>query len=166
MPEGEGAASETGATGTEGEGQQQQTTGQTPEQLQAEVDKWKALSRKNEGEAKANRDAAGKLAALEEAQKTEQQKLEDRATKAEQELASATLNSTRLHVALTKGLPAELAVRLQGNTEEEMSADADSLMALMKSSGGTVDMGQGARGSGAPPDDMNARLRAAAGRTA
>lgn len=139
---------------------------QTPEQLKAEVDKWKALSRKNEGEAKANRDAAAKLAQLEESQKTEAQKLEDRAKAAETALASATLNSTRLHVALTKGLPPELAVRLQGATEAEMEADADSLLALVKGAGGNVDMGQGARGNGAPPDDMNARLRAAAGRTA
>lgn len=139
----------------------------TVEQLQADADKWKALSQKHEKDAKANREAATKLSALEESQKTEQQKLEDRATKAEQELASATLNSTRLHVALTKGLPPELAVRLQGSTEAEMEADADSLLALVKANGGrTVDMGQGARGSGAPPDDMNARLRAAAGRTA
>lgn len=160
MPEGEGAASETGtATGNEGEGQQQ-STGQSSEQLQAEVDKWKALSRKNEGEAKANRDAAAKLAQLEESQKTEAQKLEDRAKTAETALASATLNSTRLHVALTKGLPPELAVRLQGATEAEMEADADSLLALVKSSGGTVDMGQGARGSGAPAADMNSLLRA------
>lgn len=142
-------------------------TSQTPEQLQAEVDKWKALSRKNEGEAKTNRDAAAKLATLEESQKTEAQKLEDRAKTAETALASATLNSTRLHVALTKGLPPELAVRLQGSTEAEMEADADSLLALVKGAGGgSVDMGQGARGNGAPPDDMNARLRAAAGRTA
>lgn len=137
----------------------------TPEQFQAEVEKWKALSRKNESAAKANAGAAKRLSDLEEAQKTEQQKLEDRATKAEKDLATQQLQSTRLHVALTKQLPAELAVRLQGETEEELAADADKLLELISAKGGgTVDLGQGARGNGAPSNDMNSVLRAAAGR--
>lgn len=165
MPEGEGAASETGSTGT---GEEQQAMGLTLEQSQAETDKWKALSRKNEAEAKTNREAAAELATLKESQKSEQQKLEDRATKAEKELASQQVASTRLHVALTKKLPAELAVRLQGDTEEEMAADADKLLELMGSTNGagSVDLGQGARGSAGQGDDMNAALRRAAGRTA
>lgn len=161
MPEGEENAPGMGA---EGEQQEQQQSSPSVEELLAENQKLKAVNRKVEGDNKKN---AERISAFEESQKTEQQKLEDRATKAEQELASATLNSTRLHVALTKGLPPELAARLQGNTEAEMEADAESLLALVKANGGgSVDMGQGARGNGAPPDDMNARLRAAAGRTA
>lgn len=151
--------------------QQQEPPGAelTPEQLKAEVDKWKAMARKHEGSAKSNADAAKRLADLEESQKTEQQKLEDRAIKAEKELAAQTLSSTRLHVALTKQLPAELAVRLQGDTEEEMAADADKLLELMKPAGGATrpDLGQGARGGGSPAGagDMNTLIRQAAGRS-
>src|SRR5690554_115189 len=58
----------------------------------------------------------------------------------EQELSQATSKVgeleptvTRLQVALAKGLPAELAERLRGSTEEELSADADQLLALIPS---------------------------------
>ena len=39
--------------------------------------------------------------------------------------------NARLKVALDKGLPKDLVPRLVGNTEEELAADADSLLALI-----------------------------------
>jgi hypothetical protein len=54
----------------------------------AEVEKWKALSKKNEARAKENAAAAKRLAELEEAGKTEAQKAADRITKAEAEVAA------------------------------------------------------------------------------
>lgn len=60
---------------------------ETVETLTAEVAKWKALSRKNEDQAKANADAAKRLADLEESGKSEAQKAADRVTKAEAEVA-------------------------------------------------------------------------------
>lgn len=165
MPEGEGNAAGTGAEtsemGAEGEQSGQQQSAPTLEELLSENQKLKAVNRKVEGDNKKNLE---RITSFEESQKSEQQKLEDRATKAEKELAAQQLNSTRLHVALTKKLPAELAVRLQGETEEELSADADALLELMKISPSSVDLGQGARGNGAPPNDMNSLLRQAAGR--
>jgi hypothetical protein len=54
----------------------------------AEVEKWKALSKKNEARAKENAAAAVRLAELEEAGKTEAQKAADRIAKAEAEVAA------------------------------------------------------------------------------
>lgn len=105
-----------------------------PKDWQAEAEKWKHFAREHEQKAKANADAAAKLAEIEAANKSEAERLadaqkaaEERATKAEAELA-------RLRVATSKGLPAELAARLVGATEEELAEDADRLLALVKPS--------------------------------
>lgn len=58
--------------------------------LEAEVAKWKALARKHEGNSKANADAAKKLAAIEDAQKTESEKLAAAKDAAEAKAAAAT----------------------------------------------------------------------------
>jgi hypothetical protein len=94
----------------------------------ADTTDWKAESRKWERQAKSNVEAAQKLAALEESQKTEQQKLADRAAAAEQRAAAAELRVLRAEVASAKGIPAPLAQRLQGSTREELDADADALL--------------------------------------
>lgn len=44
---------------------------------------------------------------------------------------AAALEALRLKVALEKGIPANLAARLQGNDYDELSADADSLSELV-----------------------------------
>lgn len=56
--------------------------------LAAEVEKWKALSKKNETRAKENSAAAKRLAEIEEAGKTEAQKAADAKAKAEAEVAA------------------------------------------------------------------------------
>ncbi len=89
---------------------------------------WKAEARKWEGRAKENSTAATKLAEIEEAQKTEQQKLEDRASKAEKLAADNASDALRARVALEKGLTAAQEKRLVGATREELLADADQLL--------------------------------------
>jgi hypothetical protein len=116
---------------------------------QEQIDKWKALARKHEGSAKTNADAARRLAELEESQKTEQQKLADRADKAEREAATARTETLRFRVAAAKGVPAEL---LAGSTEEELTASADRAIEWRGSNTGTAtaarpDLKQGARGA-------------------
>jgi hypothetical protein len=108
--------------------------GDTPtlEELIAERDKWKHFAREHESKAKANEGAAQKLAEIEEANKTEAQKLADAATAATQRAAAAETALARLKVASAKGLPSELADRLQGANEQEMAEDADRLLAVMK----------------------------------
>lgn len=107
----------------------------------AEVEKWKALSRKHEDRAKANADAADRLKALEDKDKSEVQKLTDRATAAEKaaeaarkEAEEARLEATRLTVATAKGLTPAQATRLRGTTEEELTKDAEDLLASFKPS--------------------------------
>jgi hypothetical protein len=122
-----------GPAGPEGTGTEPEATGSGPgtgtvEDPTAELAKWKAMARKNEAQAKANADAAARLAQIEESQKTEQQKLADRAEQAERRAAEAELKVLRAEVASTKGIPAGLAQRLAGETREDLEADADSLL--------------------------------------
>ena len=91
-----------------------------------EVD-WKAKSRDWEKRAKENKAAADKLAELEESQKTEAQKLLDRATAAEQRAAAAESKAERARIAAEKGVPADLLV---GDTAEALEAFADQLLAF------------------------------------
>ena len=95
-----------------------------------EVD-WKAKAREWEKRAKANAKAAEQLASIEEAQKTEQQKLNERLEEAERLSAERATNLLRLSVAVAKGVPADLVDRLRGDSEEELSADADALLARL-----------------------------------
>jgi predicted nucleic acid-binding Zn-ribbon protein len=64
-----------------------------------------------------------------EATKTEIEKANERATKAEAALTPAQQQVARLEVALAKGLTATQAKRLVGTTKEEFAADADELLA-------------------------------------
>jgi hypothetical protein len=73
-------------------------------------------------EAKANAEAAAKLAAIEEANKTESQKLADRLAAAE----AKVIEAERKTFAATKGVPASL---IQGKTEAEWEASAAEALA-------------------------------------
>lgn len=85
------------------------------------------------------------LAKLEEAQKkateaklVEEGKTKELLTAREQELATEKAARLRDRIALKKGLSgdlADLADRLKGSTEEELEADADRLLALIKPKG-------------------------------
>lgn len=70
----------------------------------------------------------GRLNEHEDAQKTEYQRLTDRAAKAEQELADARTEIVRNRIAIKHGLDPELAEMLSG-TEQEMEARAAKLVA-------------------------------------
>lgn len=93
-----------------------------------EVD-WKAEARKHEQRAKDNAQKAKDYDALVESQKTEAQRLQDRADQAERDLAASRVEALRLRVAAEKGLTPKQAARLQGTTEDELNADADDLLA-------------------------------------
>lgn len=80
-----------------------------------------------------------RLAALEAKQKQadeerlkEENKYKELYEQREKELQQERAERMRLTVATSKGLPPELAARLRGETQEELEADADSLLALMK----------------------------------
>lgn len=107
---------------------------------------WKTEARKWERLAKTNKDAADKLAALEDSKKTETEKLTERATAAETRAAEAESKALRLEVAAAKGLTQAQAKRLVGSTQAELEADADELLASF----GTTPSGDttGGKGSG------------------
>lgn len=120
---------------------------QPPAQAKPETD-WKAEARKHEARAKENAAAAAKLAALEEAQKTAEQKLTDRVTAAEKERDEARLDALRAKVGAAKKLPVDVVDLLKGDTEEELAAHADRLAEHFKASvrpSGPAD--QGPRGT-------------------
>jgi hypothetical protein len=88
-----------------------------------------------------------RLDELEAANLSELEKAQRRAEKAEKTLADLEANALRQRIALEKGLPANLVPRLQGSTEEELAADADALLELVKApTGPRPDPSQGARG--------------------
>jgi len=110
--------------------------------LAAETAKWKELSRKHE---KAAKQLESRLKEFEDKDKTETERLSERATLAEKQAAENAQALARYRVAVDKSLPTELVDRLRGDTEDELSEDADRLLALLKPSGphrfGDVDLG-------------------------
>jgi hypothetical protein len=85
--------------------------------LRAEAAKYRSEAKDLAGKAKQFDD-------LQEAQKSELQKAQEAAAKAEQALQSAQQDALRSKVAAAKGLPASISDRLRGTTIEEMEADA------------------------------------------
>ena len=94
------------------------------------VEYWKAMSRKNEQQAKANAAAAKKLAEIEERDLTELQKAQRDAETAKREAETARREAMTLRVAAQMGI-AHLADRLRGTTIEEFEADAELLLQLL-----------------------------------
>jgi hypothetical protein len=63
-----------------------------------------------------------------ETELTEQNRWRELAEAREKELLTERIQRTRLEVATKKGLPLDLAGRLQGDTAEQMEADAETLL--------------------------------------
>lgn len=102
--------------------------GAEPKMFDADyVAKLRAESANYRTQAKANADAAKRLAEIEEANKTEAQKLADRLAAAEKSAAESELKALRAEVAQAKGVPGAL---LTGSTLEELNAAADALIAF------------------------------------
>lgn len=86
--------------------------------------------RKNARAAARERDAlAARLKEFEDRDKSETQRLAERAEAAERRAVEVELRAMRLEVAAEKGLNPSQAKRLLGTTREEIEADADELIA-------------------------------------
>jgi hypothetical protein len=131
--------------------------------IQAERDNAKAAKKAAEDASKEAENLRAKVQEFEDRDKSEQEKAEQRAADAEAKAEKAEKKLLRLTVASEKKLPAELADRLQGETQAELEADADKLLKWAKAED-SVSVDGGARKSTKAPEDMNARIRAAAGR--
>lgn len=75
--------------------------------------------------------------------------------------SSFELEATRYRVALEKGIPADLAARLQGTSYDEIAADADTLASLIPPASGVkpvprADLSQGAKQQHAAPTPQEA----------
>ena len=121
-----------------------------------------AAERKRANDAeKSNKDLAKRLKALEDQNLSELEK-------AKRDLAEVTERANRSErerlqakVALDKGVPAALADRLRGDTEADMAADADTLLASVKLAPTTPkpDRSQGSAGGSDPALNGDPLLR-------
>jgi hypothetical protein len=115
-----------------------------PEQEQSATDALgdagkKALDAERREKRAAERRAAeleARLKEFEDRDKSEAQKLAERAEKAEADLAALQAASLRAEVALEKGLTPAQAKRLIGATREELEADADELLEALGAQNG------------------------------
>lgn len=118
------------------------TTTEETERVTADDD-WKTKSRKNETRAKTAEkraedaqkladELAAKVKEYEDADKSEGEKLAEAKATAEKNAASAVSEAARLRVAIRKGLTEVQAKRLIGDTEAELEADADELLASFR----------------------------------
>lgn len=104
---------------------------------QAEAEKWKALSRKNEERANSNADKAKRFDELEDANRTELEREKARADAAEKIIADQKAKddaaALRDEIAKAKGFEERKvpASALRGSTREELEAHADEILALL-----------------------------------
>lgn len=94
---------------------------------------WNAMAADRRKEQKRLKELEDAAKAREDADKSESQKATERAEAAERELAKARRDNLTTKVGAKHQLPADLWGRLQGETEEEIEADAAKIAALVKS---------------------------------
>lgn len=102
---------------------------------------------------KLREEAAGyrtKLKEFEDRDKTELEKLQERATLAEQELEKARREQSRLSVATRHGIPAEHLDLLHGDTEEALEAQAQKIATLIAANNQPSRVVVGEQGEPAP----------------
>jgi hypothetical protein len=110
-------------------------------------------------------DMAKRLKEFEDRDKSEAEKLAERAAAAEKQAESATARLLRFEVAAAKKLPPGFAARLQGSTKEELEADAEALLKdLGEQQQRTTPSYDGGVRQTAKTTDMNALIRQTAGR--
>lgn len=131
---------------SDGSGQQQQQPGPVPyERFKAVNDQLVQMR----AEVAKIQDEQKKAA---EKELADQQKWEQLYKQRESELQAERAARTRLEIATRKGLPVDLATRLQGETAEEIEADADALLKFLKPATGP---GVPPSGGGTPPRAIN-----------
>jgi hypothetical protein len=124
--------------------------------LAAEVEKWKTMSRRHEQRAKENAAAAQRLKELEDADKSETERLMEASKAAEKRAEEAEAKALRYEVAADKNVPAKLARFLTGSTREELEAAADELIEATGGNGKEPGTGEssGETGGGKPKEKL------------
>jgi hypothetical protein len=156
-----------GDGGAAGSGGQPQTF--TQEQVNDLIAREKGKFQSKYGDYDELKAKAAKLAELENASKSDLERLTGERDTLKGQTNTLTAENQRLKVALKKGLvgdKAVLAERLTGSTEAELEADADKLLELFGGTTGGGGFDGGARGNGQQPaSDMDSWIRRAAGRS-
>lgn len=102
----------------------------TVEDLQKEIETWKGHARTWEDRAKANKNAADQIKAIEDANKTELEKAQERVAALEAELNSSKESALRSSIIAEFSLdPEDAAVLLTASDEEGLRAQAERLAA-------------------------------------
>jgi predicted nucleic acid-binding Zn-ribbon protein len=125
------------------------------------LEEWKTRAKAAEAEAKAAKALRAQLQEYQDKDKSELQKATDRAAAAEKAAAETQRDLLRHKVGIAKQLPAELVGRLQGDTEDEMQADASRLADLIKQNTrpqGDLDQGGRSRSVASSPAQEFAHL--------
>jgi len=138
----------------------------------AEAEKWRAMARKHEAAAKTNADAAKRLAALEDGQKTEAQKLSDTLAEREVELAELRTEKARATAGAAAKLDPDLWEFITATEPDEALAQAKRLAKAtapvvadqQSQTSARADMRQGARQTAQAAQTPNDWLRNAANR--
>ncbi len=136
--------------GKQGDGTGTDLSKLSPEELVKEIEKWKGLSRKHEGDAKKGKEAAAELKKLQDAQLTQQERDAQALKEANERLATYELKERRVAAAEAVGLPAKWANRITGTTDEELATEAQALKADLE------ELGAGQQQQ-APPPPANLR---------
>lgn len=97
---------------------------------------------------------AQELVALKDAQKTELERLQEQLASEKTQREALERQTLRTKVGLAKGLPVELIDRLQGETEEALTADADALLAVLAPPAPGVPIASPRQGQATPPTSM------------
>lgn len=107
------------------ESEPQGETPQTPDRLPDDHPVVKALNKAN----KEAEQARLRIKEFEDRDKSDQDRLAEKASELEGKLTTAEANAARFEIALEKGLTKNQAKRLVGSTRDELEADADELLA-------------------------------------
>ncbi|MBD1541028.1 DUF4355 domain-containing protein [Arthrobacter sp. IA7] len=92
---------------------------------------WKVEARKWEARAKENNRAAEELRKIEDSKKSEIERIQERATTAEQRAAQLEQERTRLSVIAAEGIPADYHDLVVGSDEESLKASAAKVKRLI-----------------------------------
>lgn len=132
----------------------------------AELAKWKSLARKHERTAKENSAAAKKLADLEDANKSESQKLNDQLSSAQVELQELRVEKIRAAACREAGLDPELAEYITAADPDDAVEQAKKLAERLKPKlPPPADMRQGVRTQASPAGSVDDWIRSSAGRS-
>lgn len=162
MPEEQTTQTDTTA-GEPQEGTEQPEEDLSPEALRKQLEKARKDAAGYRTKLRELEPIAAKAKELEDAQKTEAQKLTERAEAAERMAADSQREMTRLRVLSEISLPADLHEFVTGDTEDDMRARAAKLAAQFTAERNNVDVGLGPRRTGTPSagpaDEFAAILR-------